>query len=63
MSFNLFGHKETQEDQKIPPTTEAASSASAQISADNSVKEWLAHPTGGAIFRDMLATAGQMNLS
>lgn len=30
-----------------------------QLSGDSSVAEWLAHPVGGAIFRDMLAQAGQ----
>lgn len=29
------------------------------LSGDSSVAEWLAHPVGGAIFRDMLAQAGQ----
>lgn len=30
-----------------------------QLSEDSTVKEWLDHPVGGAIFRDMLKQAGQ----
>jgi NAD(P)-dependent dehydrogenase (short-subunit alcohol dehydrogenase family) len=30
-----------------------------QLSGDNTVAEWLDHPVGGAIFRDMLHKAGQ----
>lgn len=37
----------------------AATVAPGQLSGDSTVKEWLDHPVGGAIFRDMLAKAGQ----
>ena len=30
-----------------------------QLSADSTIREWLDHPVGGKIFRDMLAEAGQ----
>lgn len=30
-----------------------------QLSADSTIREWLDHPAGGKIFRDMLAEAGQ----
>lgn len=33
--------------------------ASAILSADSTIRDWLDHPVGGQIFRDMLAEAGQ----
>jgi NAD(P)-dependent dehydrogenase (short-subunit alcohol dehydrogenase family) len=39
--------------------SEVKPKASEQLSVDSSVGEWLAHPVGGAIFRDMLQKAGQ----
>lgn len=38
---------------------EEKSEAVMQLSVDSSVGDWLAHPVGGAIFRDMLQKAGQ----
>ena len=59
MAFNLFGHKEekTTESTETTPTTQSPSTST--LSGDNTVKEWLDHPVGGAIFRSMLAEAGQ----
>jgi len=37
----------------------AAETSGAKLSSDNTVGEWLGDPIGGAIFRDMLAQAGQ----
>lgn len=37
----------------------ADTAAPAQLSVDSSVGDWLAHPVGGAIFRDMLRQADQ----
>lgn len=53
MSF--FHHDDKQE------KTEAATAdaAPSRLSGDNTVAEWLDHPVGGAIFRDMLHQAGQ----
>lgn len=42
-------HKDTADSQNKP----------GELSTDSSVAEWLAHPVGGAIFRDMLQKAGQ----
>lgn len=39
--------------------SEINSEAGEQLSVSSSVGEWLAHPVGGAIFRDMLQKAGQ----
>ena len=36
-----------------------ASDVPSQLSADSTIREWLDHPVGGKIFRDMLAEAGQ----
>lgn len=44
-----FFHKDTQVD----------GDAQQQLSADSTIREWLDHPVGGKIFRDMLAEAGQ----
>lgn len=52
MFFNRHKHETTGNESN----TGAAPSA---ISGDNSVAEWLEHPVGGVIFRDMLKKAGQ----
>jgi len=45
---------------KKDTTVEAAQAGeSKQLSGDSTVAEWLDHPVGGAIFRDMLHKAGQ----
>ena len=53
MSF--FHHEDKQ--QKAEATTEDATPG--KLSGENTVAEWLDHPVGGAIFRDMLKQAGQ----
>ena len=53
MSF--FHHEDKQ--QKAEATAE--DTASDKLSGENTVAEWLDHPVGGAIFRDMLHKAGQ----
>ena len=44
-----------------PQTSNEAQDADtqAQLSADSTIREWLDHPVGGQIFRDMLTEAGQ----
>lgn len=53
--MGLFGRKkvEQQGGQAV------ASTQLKQLSGDSTVKEWLDHPVGGALFRDMLKQAGQ----
>ena len=53
MSF--FHHEDKQ--QKTEAVAEDA--APGKLSGENTVAEWLDHPVGGAIFRDMLHKAGQ----
>ena len=53
MSF--FHHEDKQ--QKAEAVAEDA--APGKLSGENTVAEWLDHPVGGAIFRDMLHKAGQ----
>lgn len=53
MSF--FHHEDKQ--QKAETTAEDATPG--KLSGENTVAEWLDHPVGGAIFRDMLKQAGQ----
>lgn len=55
MAFHLFGNDDKKE--ATAPVTPPATTG--QLSGDNTVGEWLDHPVGGAIFRDMLAQAGQ----
>lgn len=52
---NFFKHD------KQPPTTktEASAAQSQPLSGDSTVSQWLDHPAGGALFRKMLADAGQ----
>lgn len=51
-----FFHK----DKPVEPTESTISGGGpAQLSADSTIREWLDHPVGGKIFRDMLAEAGQ----
>lgn len=53
--MGLFGrHKDEHKDEQIVTPQQAK-----QLSGDSSVREWLEHPVGGAIFRDMLRQAGQ----
>ncbi len=42
-----------------PQASNRPQSEPGQLSGDNTVAEWLDHPVGGAIFRDMLHKAGQ----
>lgn len=49
----MFFHKNTQKQ------SDSASVPKEGISGESSVADWLAHPIGGVIFRDMLAQAGQ----
>lgn len=49
--MGLFGKKEEK--------PAAADAKPGELSADSTVAEWLDHPVGGAIFRDMLKKAGQ----
>lgn len=53
--MGIFGHKA--DDQSN--SKQSAPTATSGLSADSSVADWLAHPVGGAIFRDMLQKAGQ----
>ncbi|HVU59985.1 MAG TPA: SDR family oxidoreductase [Candidatus Saccharimonadales bacterium] len=50
MSLTDLFHKAKPND--VPPAPET-------LSGDSTVGQWLAHPVGGAIFRDMLQKAGQ----
>lgn len=50
-----FFHRE----QKEVVTQKPAEKNHKQLSGDSTVAEWLDHPVGGAIFRDMLHKAGQ----
>lgn len=52
MAFNLFGNKKEETSLATPTQT-------GTVNGDSTVKEWLDHPIGGAVFRDMLAQAGQ----
>ncbi len=52
MAFHLFGDDEVKND-------DAAPAAPGELSGDNTVGEWLDHPVGGVIFREMLQKAGQ----
>lgn len=53
-----FFRKEKPEEH-LSPTAAVASDKSDQITGENTVAEWLDHPVGGVIFRDMLHQAGQ----
>lgn len=53
-----FFHKDKQE--KFPlQSAPSTSNTSMQITGENTVAEWLDHPAGGVIFREMLHKAGQ----
>jgi hypothetical protein len=54
MSFFHREEKPESTDQTPPEAVPAG-----QLSAESTVKEWLEHPVGGAIFRSMLKQAGQ----
>lgn len=41
------------------PQVSVRSSSSNRITGNNTVKEWLDHPVGGALFREMLTESGQ----
>lgn len=64
--MSLF-HRNTPQNESNEPTAATApvapaagtSGSAKQLTADSSVGEWLADPVGGAIFREMLAKAGQ----
>lgn len=45
--------------QKSEESMEPEGTEPAQISGDSTIREWLDHPVGGRIFREMLAEAGQ----
>lgn len=49
--MGLFGKKDDKET--------AATVKPGELSDESTVAEWLDHPVGGAIFRDMLKQAGQ----
>ncbi len=55
MKLSKVFHKETTQ----PNGAVNSTVGDAELSADSSVAEWLAHPVGGAIFRKMLHDAGQ----
>lgn len=46
-------------DEPQTPNETQGADTQAQLSADSTIHEWLDHPVGGQIFRDMLAEAGQ----
>jgi len=46
-------------DKKQEPAETGADAEPSKLSGDNTVAEWLDHPIGGVIFRDMLQRAGQ----
>lgn len=52
----MFHHDTATKDQ---PASQASPTPPGRLSGDSTVSEWLNHPVGGAIFRDMLAQAGQ----
>lgn len=52
--MGLFGKKEHSDN--VQPK---ANAAPGELSVDSTVAQWLDHPVGGAIFRDMLHQAGQ----
>lgn len=56
--MRLFGRKKDEPKDEQSAQT-AAPAQLKQLSGDSSVKEWLDHPVGGAIFRDLLKQAGQ----
>ena len=53
-NMGLFGKKHEGE-----PATAAPGAVPSQLSGDSTVGQWLDHPVGGVIFRDMLESAGQ----
>lgn len=53
-----FFHKNKQPD-TTQDVSQSETNAPARITGENTVAEWLDHPVGGAIFRDMLHKAGQ----
>lgn len=57
MSLSNLFHKNSSQPQT--PQDPGASPSPGQLSGQSTVAEWLAHPVGGAIFRDMLQQAGQ----
>ena len=50
-----FFHRDESQTSNEPQDTDTQ----APLSADSTIREWLDHPVGGQIFRDMLAEAGQ----
>lgn len=54
--MSLFRHKHEETPNTATPTTPATAG---ELSGESSVKEWLNHPVGGAILRNMLHQAGQ----
>lgn len=53
-----FFHKDKpQEQAEAQPAADSGTPSA--LSADSTIREWLDHPVGGKIFRDMLAEAGQ----
>jgi NAD(P)-dependent dehydrogenase (short-subunit alcohol dehydrogenase family) len=60
--MRLFGRKKDEQigEQKGEQSAQpVAPTQPQQLSGDSTVREWLAHPVGGAIFRDLLKQAGQ----
>lgn len=57
MGLSDLFHKK--EDESSNNNVVSDESSNAQLSGDSTVAQWLAHPVGGAIFRDMLKQAGQ----
>lgn len=55
--FSMFKHQSN--DDSTAPQQPTNPQAASELSGDNSVAEWLDHPVGGAILRDMLQKAGQ----
>lgn len=56
--MSLFHHDKKEEEANTPPAI-GTKPIPGQLSGDSTVAEWLDHPVGGAIFRDMLHQAGQ----
>ena len=52
----MFFHKDKKQEES---NSDQAVHRPQEITGDNSVADWLTHPVGGVIFRDMLAQAGQ----
>ena len=51
--MSLFGHK------KEESTAGTSAAEPAALSGENTVGQWLDHPTGGVVLREMLTQAGQ----